>query len=475
LVQCGACQAWTRLIDGPSVEICKCGASLSGKPTHAVEVPNAFRTNLLRAGALEEEVVGGVRHRSIQAEAKTLEFTSVGGFTSKEWVLRYAQEKSQTFRLNRGPKPQDENDPMGRGFDVQDGRDDSPLHFELEHQVISADETLRERVKGFTPGTEVRRIWLGSPKMTDGLYLLAPSIAPGLALDRLPSVVLDEPSDSDQPWRGVQAWIGVRAAAVSASFLVANRAAFALDIDPEEFDVLEPRRYGEGDPRPLLSMTDRLINGAGYCAWLVEPDGADGPRRVAKLIESVLIDSNAYPRKDFFEAAHTETCETSCYRCLRRYGNQPFHGLLDWQLGLAFLRTMVDPTYVVGLDDAYDNDRWPEIASWRSSARTLARKMAERFGPSAAEGEGWTEFAGIPAFRVVMPGRRRDPSPWVLVRHPLWAWDDIEGPPEGFALHRAWSAVIAAGARAPLCWDTFNLARRQVFVREAVRLQAARP
>ena len=471
LIQCGACHAWTRLPEGQAIDVCECGASLSGKPKHAVQIPHAFRTNLLRARAQEEDVVGGVRHRSIQAEARSIEFRSIEDVGPLGWVLSYAQQTSRTFRLNRGPKPVDDADGNGRGFDVQSGRDDSPLNLTLERQVISADEDLRKRVKGFVPEGDTRRIWLGSPKVTDALYLIVSQIRNGLALDRLPSVVLDDhPQNDDEPWRGIHPWIGIRAAAVSASFLVANRAALALDIDPEEFDVLEPRRYGEGDPRPLLSMTDHLVNGAGYCAWLAESELENGPPRVYELIRSILQDHGEYPRRDFFEKEHMDSCETSCYRCLRRYGNQPFHGLLDWQLGLSFLRTVVDPNYGAGLDGAFD---YPEIAGWLGMARSLARTMAQRFGPS--DGQGSREFAGVPAFRVKMMGRHQSPSPWVLVRHPLWAWDEIDGPPDDSVLQHAWDEVVSESGHPPFCWDTFNLARRQVFVREAVRLQAKLP
>ncbi|MDF3071057.1 MAG: hypothetical protein K0R38_6658 [Polyangiaceae bacterium] len=468
LVQCGACHAWTRLRTDESIEVCECTASLASKPTHIVEIPNAFRTNLLKARDEEEEVIGGVRHRSIQAEARSIEFQKAEGFGQHDRVLSYAQDNSTTFRLNRGPKPADPADVQGRGFDVEVGPEESPLHLSLEAQVISTDYDLRKRVPGFQPTGDIKRIWLGSPKVTDALYLIASKLHPGLALDRIPSVVLDDQAWSDEePWRGLHPWIGVRAAAVSASFLVANRAALALDIDPEEFDVLEPRRYGERDPRPLLSMTDHLVNGAGYCAWLAESDANENYPRIAKLIHSILEDPNEYPRKDFFQDDHVRTCDTSCYRCLRRYGNQPFHALLDWQLGLAFLRAMVDPSYCAGLDGT---SKHPELAGWQSTARNLARQMAERFGPGPAAGPGWTEFAGIPAFRVL--GRKQVVSPWVLVRHPLWAWDELEGPPEGSELHRAWSLIVTNGEAPPLCWDTFNLARRQVFVREAVRSQA---
>ena len=46
----------------------------------------------------------------------------------------------------------------------------------------------------------------------------------------------------------------VRAAAISASYILVNRAALELDIDPEEFEVLEPRIYriaqGRAVPHP---------------------------------------------------------------------------------------------------------------------------------------------------------------------------------------------------------------------------------
>ena len=35
----------------------------------------------------------------------------------------------------------------------------------------------------------------------------------------------------------------VRAAALSATFILVNRAALELDVDPEEFDVIEPRIF----------------------------------------------------------------------------------------------------------------------------------------------------------------------------------------------------------------------------------------
>ena len=88
--------------------------------------------------------------------------------------------------------------------------------------------------------------------------------------------------------------------------------------------------------------------------------------------------------------------------------------------------------------------------------------MKERFSGETRE------FWEIPAFRL--PYKGNELSPWVLVRHPLWDWDDSTEPQPGTILAAAWDAAQAAGP--PLCWDTFNLDRRQVMVRERVVQQS---
>jgi hypothetical protein len=56
----------------------------------------------------------------------------------------------------------------------------------------------------------------------------------------------------------------------------------------------------------------------------------------------------------------------------------------------------------------------------------------------------------------------------VLVAHPLWDWDDVNGPTSASVLGLAYEAALTDEG-APLCWDTFNLSRRQVLVRERIR------
>ena len=104
------------------------------------------------------------------------------------------------------------------------------------------------------------------------------------------------------------------------------------------------------------------------------------------------------------------------------------------------------------ITDFWGIERWPALAL------RLANQMADRFSGQA------DEFAGVPAFRVSL-GRKM--SPWVLVSHPLWDWDDDADIKGGTILAEAREEADAHGD--PLCWDTFNLARRQVRVREWIR------
>lgn len=445
LLQCGRCSAWVRLSSVGVGEIpCEaCGAILSDANSRECVVPNAFRTDL-RPKSKKEEGAGGSRHRSIQAEGSVLDFeTFEFEQNGPTMSLRLAfDEQARTYRLNRGP----EHDDGGRGFALKTGEQVVPLGsgtVRLPLQAIDRDKELNEfQVRG---GGEF--VWLAAPKTTDSLYLAPANVFSGLSLYKLPSL-----SEEPDP-RRVSRWQGVRAAALSATFLIVNRASFELDIDPEEFDVLEPRRYGADLRLPLLQLTDQLVNGAGFCRNLSELDR--GVPRVLRFLHSMLTDKSAYPLEDFYSKEHQD-CDTACYRCLLRYGNQHFHGLLDWQLALCYLRAIIDPTFQCGLDKNFD---FPGLDGWRRTATGLAEEMVKRFGGET------TSFADgmVPAFRIGIG--RREFSPWVLVAHPLWDWG--EDPLEDTILWRADQEASAEGAAE--CWDTFNLARRQVQVREWIR------
>lgn len=457
MVECEVCNAWRRLEPDDHRDTCDaCGALLNLDLAWPCNVPNAFRTDLRDFAPERQEAVGDVaRFRSIEAEGEKLSFESIKGFgISGSLRLSHARGKGRTYRINRGPRDEDTGrhqfkTSIGTTL-LRNGR------WRLPAQAIADDAHSKKHITFDVTFPEAHdAFWLAAPKATQALYIDCREFDERLALERMPvgSSTGNEPNgDDDWPAR----WTGVRAAAISATQLIVTRAAEELDIDPEEFDALEPRMHGEHPRRPLLHITDRLVNGAGYCEFLSSKD-REGFPRLAGLLASMLEESSTFPLSVMDSSDHLD-CHTSCYRCLRRYGNQAYHALLDLQLGLSFLRIVADPAHVVGLDGDFSA---PELRRWPDRARELAHAMARRF-----EGES-RDFGRISAFRL---GKQhlREAGPWILVTHPFWRDPEPDNATDSILAQAASQAREDADTQ-PLMWDTFNLSRRQVFVRERIR------
>jgi hypothetical protein len=242
---------------------------------------------------------------------------------------------------------------------------------------------------------------LVSRKETDAIYLEVMTFNPRLAMDLVAK-------------RGEMFQISARAAAISATHFLVQKAALVLDVAPDEFEALEPRlRAG----RPMLQIADSLINGSGLCRRLGEPR-PDGRPEIIHLAEEIVSDETAWPLSDFLDGDHTETCATSCYRCIQQYQNRRYHGLLDWRLGLAYLRAILQPDFTCGLDKN-DFDDYPELAGWLTYAHALAESVAAmRQGLLRAETVGPLRLPCL----TQIDGYGRPLRSTVIV-HPLWRLD----------------------------------------------------
>lgn len=244
--------------------------------------------------------------------------------------------------------------------------------------------------------------------------------------------------------RGNYAHLPVRAAAISATQILVQRAAIDLDVSAEEFEALEPRvRAG----RPILQIADTLINGSGLCRRLGETvPGAVRPM-VLDLLYSILEDHDKWPLVDLLresdEGNHADRCHTSCYRCIQRYSNRRYHGLLDWRLGLAYLRAISTPGYACGLEPK--DAQYPEISDWHARAHELAKNIEQmRRGTLTYK---TLTHSGLPCLTERVNGREKGR---IVVVHPLWRLEssllaDVLGPD--------WSPELRFV-------DTFNLERR---------------
>ena len=216
--------------------------------------------------------------------------------------------------------------------------------------------------------------WLAAPKTTD-LLLISPQRSPeGLALDHVGGHRSIDGLTGDELLRAMRS-TALRAAAVSSAFILIGRAAMELDVDPEEFDIIDPRAVQrDGSRLPVLQFADRIVNGAGLSSTLGQVrEGASIPM-IAELAASIVDDHPRYPLDTFGTDQHRGECERACYQCLLRHSNQGHHGLLDWRLGLAFTRTLVDPQYDAGLTS---HTSTPELPDWSDLVeRSLERLQA---------------------------------------------------------------------------------------------------
>ena len=190
-----------------------------------------------------------------------------------------------------------------------------------------------------------------------------------------------------------------RAAWFSFGFLARRAAAVRLDVADSELDVgMQPLidlTTPFAPPTARIFISDSLENGAGYSTHLGEP------ARFEKLLRFMLGQDGAASKefwKPIVQAAHETECSSSCHRCLRDYGNMPYHPLLDWRLALDMASLALDANAPIG----FASPHW----------RTLVDRTAEIYLDSL--GYPPQSLAGLPA------GHDPHTNEAVILIHPLW-------------------------------------------------------
>jgi len=221
---------------------------------------------------------------------------------------------------------------------------------------------------------------------------------------------------------------GVRAAYYSLSFILQRAIASNLDVDPREIDVVEPITL---DGRGQVTLADEQVNGSGFVVDLFD--------KFEDYVQRILGGADPFFSR-MLSADHSKVCDSSCYECLSNYSNMPYHGLLDWRLGIALFRLMVDAEYKVGLNGNFD---YPELIDWKKQAFGLISTLKQSFDMKCEiHNEGSLPYMKFPDDK------------FVFAVHPLWTTDNLN-----IYLSRA---IRNAGARREkvVTVDTFNLVRR---------------
>lgn len=430
------------------VALCpQCGsASYSiAQPTAAVECNDCG--SLIAANDYQIYVTPAAFRTDFRPEQSDPNITSRMATRTVATVLhdgRVEDHANVRFRHGAGVTIMQLND----GFDDGQNR---PARFTIESATDSEAPVPRKRptaINGIqaiaSDALQGQRRWVVEPnsretfgliakKETDALYLEMKTFDSRLTLDRVAR-------------KGRFSHLPTRAAAISATQILVQRAALELDVSSEEFVALEPRLR---DGKPMLQIADALINGSGLSRRLGDASSSGEPA-ILGIMRSVVHDQGEWPLVDLLavdhDGPHAARCQTSCYKCIQRYGNRPYHGLLDWRLGLAYIRAMLQPDYACGL--AANDERHPEVADWRLRANELAENVA-RMRPGLLDAETHTR-SGLPSLRPRRPGSRP-----ILIIHPLWRCDEKAG------------SALAAGDLVDFI-DTFELERRPLRAVERV-------
>ena len=449
LLKCRVCEAW----GSPAEEDASCpgcGTSLSEAEQYKCFVPRGFITSLVpkRADDDAEQSLSAASKSSL-AEAVVVDGTSELGTNA---LLQF-NAQARCYRLNRG----EYKDGAWSGFNADQGRLSVPLRANGQVQWVAADGVWIERAasaadvgdrqtqlaRRFMPSSVAEEgFFLAAPKVTDSLVIAAQYIPDGLQLTRSPA--------SDQP--SVLLTAGARAAVISAAFLIVNYVSRTLlDIDPEEIEVLEPRvqRLKDGRAVPVLQLADRLVNGAGLCDRLRQV-GPGGEAIIVEAMRVLLSEGPESPLVEMLVAKHRDECLQACYRCLHRYGNQAYHGLLDWRLGLDAIALLLDKNYTAGLDGDFSA---PGIRDWSKLSQSLANEAGSLFGADVKQA------GNVPMFTL-------GDGAWGVVIHPFWRHDAVlQANPE-------LQKLKASGAQLQMV-STFDLSRRMGASVARLRWQAS--
>jgi hypothetical protein len=402
LIRCKACgYTATSQIQADENSCPMCGHPSDERGTFnqfQIAIPQAFRTDLSRGYDAKED---SDTFRGIPAAL--VEHTSVQTIN--------LQDTNCIISLSADGRVWRINDNAGRLFDGTVCQTPPPP---TDRDRIRGIPQLQDQwidIRFLANASSADRIALAAGKTTEVLRIAPAAVPSGINADPF-----------HKQSRG-----SVRAAIISAAFLLQRIIADRLDIEPDEIEVANISRRVLADQSVVAEMilSDRLPNGAGFVSW--------AHNNFATILRDVVAGRGAFA-SGIMQLTHLAACDSACYDCLKVYRNMTYHGLLDWRLALSYLKILNDPAYCSGLDG---NFATPELDSWLQTAGQLIDNFRVYFG---YQNITWGNLPGFIA------GQRR-----VVITHPFW--DTIN--PQGILAE----AVAAAGGEVAYI-DTFNLLRR---------------
>lgn len=351
-------------------------------------IPTAYRTNFYEGKDTSENIEIVISRPAVYAEPdSTSESSTEIGFLANGSVS--ISETDTTWRINKngGQFFKLKKYTLKRNF----SSNGKIISKRIDNQWIINDSNF-PKINGTTPEYQNIEIVtaLAANKTTEVLRISPQNLVPGILYEMFDTQSIQNSA--------------VKSAVYSAAFILQRAIAVALDIDPLEIEIAEIVKNSNG--LPIITLTDDLPNGSGFVRY--------GFSNIITLIEDRILGAQKAASNGFFEYIRGDdhqNCLTSCYKCLKIYRNMSYHSLLDWRLGLAWLRTLVDPQYKFGSDG---NFNFIELQDWPKSSKKVAENLSSAFGDGAVYSSSSNKLFGF-----VSKG-----TP-IIVIHPLWKHNDI--------------------------------------------------
>ncbi len=206
---------------------------------------------------------------------------------------------------------------------------------------------------------------LGAIQHTDFIFAGA-----GAPTDPASGLRLNLVSGVRQPYGAPEVTDSRRAAWYSLAFLLRTVASAKLDIQPLELAAGIYSGVVGNEPATYAFLADTLENGAGFSTQLGSPGYLP---EFLRAVDSYLTELE--------EPSHAEACRSSCYRCLRDYGNMAYHALLDWRLASDLFRLLQGRPLSLGeATDSAAIDRWARAYNATRIESTVPAARHESLG-----------------------------------------------------------------------------------------------
>lgn len=416
----------------------ECGSTLS---EIKLRTPNAFVTDLTPGENRQTDRGVFVIRKGVVAEERDQNNDVLStdncklSLARKDWTWRISSEEltgrlcSVSYHFMGSSIRASENQWIVS--DVPNG--EQYIHITDTGVSINRDNTYRTFIKPVQEhGATEETIRLAAKKITNVIKLRPINRIKGIQLNPL----IFNTSNNKLHFIGQ----GVRSAYFSLAFILQRAIASKLDVDPREIDVVDLVKVDEDFGQ--VTLADEQVNGSGFVVDFFE--------HFDEYKDRILNGNDDLFRK-MLSDDHIISCKSSCYECLSTYSNMPYHGLLDWRLGISLFRIMTDSNYKVGLDG---NFNYPELKGWTKIALNLLNNYNKSFYKGECE---VGEYEQLPYIRV--------DGKYIFAIHPLW---ETVAPDSGRPysnkdnklLSKICHKYLHISTDDILTIDTFNLVRR---------------